>query len=132
MKLNSQTRYGLRACYILAQFYNKNSVSASELERYLNVSSKYVEQIMRKLSAGKIVGANRGATGGYFLLRSPNEVTVGEIVRLTENGVELVECVKKDSSCKCCPTSRTWKKVNEKINQVLDEITLEQMINGDI
>ena len=81
MKLSSKTRYGLRACHILAGNYQKTAVSAKLLEESLDVSSKYLEQIMRKLSEKDLVKATRGATGGYFLAKDPSLITVGDIVR---------------------------------------------------
>ena len=132
MKLSSKTKYGLKACHFLGLNYPETPVSASMLESYISVSGKYLEKIMRMLSSRGIVTANRGATGGYFLARPPKEITVGEIVRALEDDIELVECVKEDGKCKCCPTSRVWKKLHEGINSLLDDMNLEQVIKGEI
>lgn len=131
MKLSSKTRYGLRACHILAGNYQKTAVSAKLLEESLDVSSKYLEQIMRKLSEKDLVKATRGATGGYFLAKDPSLITVGDIVRALEP-IELVECLSKDSSCKCCPSAKVWKKLYDGINNVLDNMTLKQMTEGTV
>ena len=85
MKLSSKTHYGLMACHILGVNYPENTVSASALEGYIAVSGKYLEKIMRMLSARGIVTANRGASGGYYLAKPPSEITVGEIVRALED-----------------------------------------------
>ena len=132
MKLSSKTHYGLMACHILATNYPDNLVSASLLEKQIAVSGKYIEKIMRMLSTRDIVIATRGANGGYTLARAPKDITIGEIVRALEDDMEIVECVKSDGKCKCCPTSGVWKKLHEGINKLLDEMTLEQMINGEI
>lgn len=132
MKLSSKTHYGLNACYILAKNYPDNSISASALESQISVSGKYLEKIMRMLSARGIVAANRGANGGYYLARAPKEITVGEIVRTLEDDMEIIECVKNDGKCKCCPTSSVWKRLYAGINNLLDQMNLEQMINGEI
>lgn len=132
MKLSSKTHYGLMACNILAKAYPDGQVSASTLETYISVSGKYMEQIMRKLIARKIVGANRGATGGYFLAREPEKITAGEIVRALEDDMNIIECVKTDKKCKCCPTSGVWKKLYEGMNRILDDITLKQISDGEI
>ena len=132
MKLSSKTHYGLMACHILAKSYPVDTVSASVLESKISVSGKYLEQIMRMLSRRDIVSASRGANGGYYLTRSPKDITVGEIVRALEDDMEIIECVKGDAKCKCCPTSGVWKKLYEGINDILDDMNLEQMINGVI
>ena len=132
MKLSAKTRYGLRACHILGRAYPDNTVSATALESQIAVSGKYIEQIMRMLSKRNIVSASRGSNGGYYLARSPKEITVGDIVRTLEDDMEIVECVKADGKCKCCPSSKVWKKLYDGINELLDGITLEQMIKGEI
>ena len=78
MKISSKTHYGLQAAYILAR--EGGSVSAKVLEKEIGVSSKYLERIMRIMTAANIVSANRGVQGGYFVARKPDEITVGEIV----------------------------------------------------
>ena len=132
MKLSSKTHYGLMACHILAKSYPVDTVSARALESKISVSGKYLEQIMRMLSKRDIVSASRGANGGYYLTRSPKDITVGEIVRALEDDMEIIECVSKDGKCKCCPTSGVWKKLYEGINDLLDSMTLKQMIDGEL
>lgn len=132
MKLSSKTHYGLMACHILARNYPENAVSASTLENHISVSGKYLEKIMRMLSQRGIVTATRGATGGYLLAKSPNEITIGEIVRTLEDDMEIIECVKEGGKCKCCPSSAVWKKLYEGINSLLDSMTLEQMVTGQL
>ena len=132
MKLSSKTHYGLMACHILAANYPDTPVSASTLESRIAVSGKYLEKIMRMLSGRNIVSASRGANGGYFLAKSPAEISIGEIVRALEDDMEIIECVKDGGKCKCCPSSGVWKKLYEGINGILDSMTLEQMIKGEL
>ena len=132
MKLSSKTHYGLMACHVLAKSYPDKSVSASLLEKYIAVSGKYLEKILRMLSKRDIICANRGATGGYYLARAPKDITIGEIVRALEDDMEIIECVSKDGKCKCCPTSNVWKKLYDGINGLLDSMTLEQMVKGEV
>jgi Rrf2 family protein len=83
------------------------------------------------LASRGIVTASRGANGGYYLAKPPKDITIGEIVRTLEDDMEIIECVKSDGKCKCCPSSGVWKKLYDGINAVLDAMTLEQMINGE-
>ena len=132
MKLSSKTHYGLMACHILARNYPDKSVSASLLEKYIAVSGKYLEKIMRMLSKRDIISATRGVSGGYTLARSPKQITVGEIVRALEDDMEIIECVKDGGKCKCCPSRSVWKKLYDGINGLLDSITLQQMLDGEV
>ena len=132
MKLSSKTRYGIRACHLLGSIYGIETMSATDLEKRIGVSSKYIEQIMRLLIKRDIVTASRGANGGYTLKSPPNEISIGQIVRALEDDIEIIECVSKDGKCKCCPSSKVWKKLYNGINQLLDSMSLEQMIKGEI
>lgn len=132
MKLSSKTHYGLMACHILGKNYPEKAVPASMLENCISVSGKYLEKIMRMLAGRDVVTATRGANGGYFLTRPPEEITIGEIVRALEDDMEIIECVKDGGKCKCCPSSGVWKKLYSKINEVLDDMTLKQMIDGEL
>ena len=132
MKLSSKTHYGLMACHVLARNYPDNAVSASVLESQIAVSGKYLEKIMRMLSKRGIISATRGANGGYYLAKAPKDITIGEIVRTLEDDMEIIECVKQDGKCKCCPSRAVWKKLYEGINDLLDSISLEQMVNGQV
>ena len=132
MKLSSKTKYGLKACHILGLNYPNTVVSASSLESMLSVSSKYLEKIMRMMASKDIISASRGASGGYYLARPPKEILIGEIVRALEDNMEIIECVKEKGKCKCCPSSGVWKRLHKGINEILDSMTLEQMINGEL
>lgn len=132
MKLSSKTHYGLMACHILAANYPAETVSATALENSIGVSGKYLEKIMRMLSGKGVVAANRGANGGYYLAAPPEDITIGSIVRALEDDIEIVECVGKNGACKCCPSSKVWKKLYDGINEVLDGMNLKQLLEGEI
>ena len=132
MKLSSKTKYGIRACHLLGSVYGKETMSATDLEKRIGVSSKYIEQIMRLLIKRDIITASRGANGGYTLKFPPKDISIGQIVRALEDDIEIIECVSKDGKCKCCPSSKVWKKLYNGINELLDSMSLEQMIKGEI
>lgn len=132
MKLSSKTHYGLMACHLLAKNYKVAPISATELEKSINVSGKYLEKIMRMLSARDIVIATRGINGGYSLKKEPKEISIGDIVRTFEDDMEIIQCVTKDSPCKCCPSARVFKRLYNGINQLLDDMNLQQMIDGEV
>ena len=127
MKISKKTHYGLQACFYLAKVYPEGSISAKELEKKINVSSKYLERIMRELSLIGVVSAKKGILGGYFLAESPDKISVGQIVRALEDDLEIFDCVKREG-CDKCPSAAVWRKLYKGINDLLDEITLEQMI----
>ncbi len=122
MKISSQAHYGLQASIILARNYPK-IVSATELEKMIGVSKKYLERIMRALSTAGAVKASRGASGGYTLTKSPKDLSCGVIIRALENDLKIVDCVVKPCSREC-ESLFVWRKLYDGINEILDNISL--------
>ena len=126
MKFSTKSRYGLRACLLLAENYGA-PISAATLERETAVSGKYLEKIMRMLSSRGIVNATRGQNGGYSLSRSPEKVGVGEIVRALEDDIEIADCA-GHGTCRNCAGGLVWSRVYDSINKALDEMTLGSLL----
>ena len=128
MRLSSKSQYGLKACFILAQNYPERCVSASQLEKEIAVSGKYIEKIMRMLSGAGIVAAERGVTGGYKLRRAPADITIGDIARALEDNMEIADCI--TSACERCASGNVWRKLYAGINEVLDSMSRSDTIRG--
>ena len=129
MKISSKAHYGLQACFLLARA-NGKAVSAKELEKEIGVSCKYLERIMRTLTGAGVVKAVRGTQGGYYLVKSASETTAGDVVRALEDDLEIIGCV-KNGTCVKCSSSAVWRKLYDGINDVLNSITLADMVSGD-
>ncbi|MBQ1269767.1 MAG: Rrf2 family transcriptional regulator [Clostridia bacterium] len=125
MKLSQQTHNGLKIAYELGTVFPQE-ISSSRLAEKLFLSQKYLEKILRPLLKRGVVKASRGVNGGYRLALAPTEVTAGDVVRALEDDMEIIGCVKMP--CTACPTSAVWRKLYDGINQVLDGITISQMI----
>ena len=127
MRLAARSQDGLTACFSLAQNYPERCVSASQLEKEIAVSGKYIEKIMRMLSGAGIVAAERGVTGGYKLRRAPADITIGDIARALEDNMEIADCI--TSACERCASGNVWRKLYAGINEVLDSMTLQSMLD---
>ena len=97
------------------------------MEKEIAVSGKYIEKIMRMLSAKGIVRAERGVSGGYRLTRAPEKITIGDVARALEDNMEIVDCV--TFCCPNCATGEVWRRLYDGINGVLDSMTLQSMID---
>jgi Rrf2 family protein len=132
MKISTKSRYGLTACYIMAKNFNQKSLSLTQISNQSGVSLSYLEQLMLPLRKAKIVTASRGAQGGYTLSREPELITLGEIMRALEDGLEIVDCISEKCDKKeNCPTFTIWDRLNKGINNLLDSITLEDMLKDN-
>ncbi len=127
MRLSSKSQYGLKACFILAKHYNSRCISASMLEKEIAVSNKYIEKIMRMLSYAGVIQAVRGAAGGYKLARSPQDITIGDVVRALEDNMEIADCI--TASCRCA-AGDVWRMLYQGINAVLDSMSLQSLLDN--
>lgn len=133
MKVSTKGRYALRLMLDLAEYSNGNPVSIKDIAGRQEISEKYLEQIISILNKAGYVRSIRGAQGGYVLKKEPSEYTVGMILRLTEGdlapvscvGAESIGCDRKDQ----CVTVKIWEKINDAVNGVVDNITLEDLVN---
>jgi Rrf2 family protein len=131
MKLTTKARYGLKICYELGRQTDK-SLSSSEIALLTGYSVKYIEKLMKCLKKDGIVIAERGAGGGYRLSRPPEQITLGEIIRPLEDNLEIVKCVGGTCQNEChCPSYGVWKKLYNGINNLLDSMTLKEIIDDN-
>ena len=132
MKISTKGRYALRLLLDIAQNQQDGFVSLKEIAERQEVSKKYLEQIISILNKAGFVKSVRGPAGGYSLKRKPEEYTVGMILRLTEGSLAPVDCVEDGTDCgraDQCVTVLLWKKLNDAINGVVDNITLADLVD---
>ena len=133
MKLSTKGRYGLRALIDLALYSENETVSIASISARQNISESYLEQLIAKLRKAGLVTSVRGAGGGYRLAKPAAEISVGDILRALEGSLDPVECpgLKEESGCdgsEFCVTKYVWQRINDSINQTVDEIKLDQLI----
>ena len=132
MRVSTKGRYALRLMLDLAINGTGEPIKLKEVAERQQISEKYLEQIISILNKAGFVSSIRGAQGGYKLQREPGEYTVGMILRLTEKDLAPVSCV-GENPADCgrrpdCVTVKIWEKVNEAVCQVVDGITLADMV----
>ncbi len=132
MKLSTRGRYGIHAMYDLAEHYGSGSQSIKLIAERQGIPEAYLEQLIAILRREGLVISNRGAQGGYRLVRPPAEITVGEVLRALEGGLNLVDCLLEEDSCgrSCaCPSRIVWMKIRDGLNNIVDGISLQDMID---
>ena len=132
MRISTKGRYALRLMLDLAMYNTGEPVSLKDIAARQEISEKYMEQIISILNKAGYVRSIRGAQGGYLLRKEPKEYTVGDILRLTEGSLAPVACIDEGSEeCdrqKDCVTIRVWSMLNDAINNVVDHLTLEDLV----
>lgn len=134
MMISTKGRYALRVMVDLAMGEEGVFISLKEISKRQEISLKYLEAIIGILNRANLVQSLRGVNGGYRLSKKSQDYTVGEIIRLTEGGLTLVNCstCNKDSICarsNDCYTLPIWENLDHLINDYLDNISLFDIVN---
>lgn len=135
MKISTKGRYALRLMLDLAINADKQPVRVKEISARQEISDKYLEQIISVLTKAGFVRSARGPQGGYRLAKEPKDYTVGSILRLIEGKLCPVACLETDENiCERragCITLPLWEKLDEAINNIVDNVTLQDLIDWD-
>lgn len=133
MKISTKGRYALRLMLDIALNDAKIPVRIKDIAERQQISDKYLEQIVSSLNKAGFVKSLRGPQGGYRLTKKPEEYTVGMILRLIEGSLAPVACLDDDiNNCTRadrCPTLILWEKLYDAISEVVDNITLADLIS---
>lgn len=136
MKISTKGRYALRLMLDLALNDTGEPVRIKDISARQDLSDKYLEQIVSVLNKAGFVKSIRGPQGGYRLSKPPKQYTVGSILRLTEGSLVPVSCLEDDPN-ECprqeqCATLVLWKKLNDAISDVVDTITLADLVEWQL
>ena len=133
MKISTKGRYALRLLLDLAEHNTGIPVRVKEIATRQNISEKYLEQIIAILNKAGYVQSIRGAQGGYLLKKELNAYNIGEILRLMEGSIAPVWCLdEQERICEkkeSCVSLILWKKINDAVNEVVDNTTLQDLMD---
>ena len=132
MIVSTKGRYALRVMVNLAQHGREEYIPLKEIAETEGISQKYLESIMTVLSKAGFVDAVHGKGGGYRLNRSPEEYTVGSILKLTEGSLSAVSCTSQGAAAcsrtECCQAKPMWDKLDKMIDDFFEGITIGDLL----
>jgi Rrf2 family protein len=134
--LSQRTRYATRALQHLADRYGQGPVQLVEIAAAQNIPSKFLTVILSEMKRAGLVDTLRGKEGGYWLARSPDDITYGDIVRLTRGSLALVPCASRYNHRPCdncvdedvCRLREVMLTVRDETARVLDRISLSSKV----
>ena len=133
MMISTKGRYALRIMADVAQHDGEMPVSVREIAQRQDISGKYMEQIISVLTRSGLLRSVRGAQGGYHLAKSPEQITVGMILRAAEGSLAPVSCLEHTPNpcerCSACDTLPVWEGLNRVIMDYLDGITIQTILD---
>lgn len=127
MKISTKGRYGLTIMIELARKHGDGPTSLKVIANTHNLSEHYLEQLIAPLRNAGLVKSIRGAYGGYILAKEPADITSGDIIRVLEGPISLVEGLENEEPAK----RALWTRMRDAVKEVLDTTTLEDLANYD-
>ena len=132
MLVSTKGRYALRIMIDLAEHQKDGYTPLKETAARQGISEKYLEGIIKILVKNKMLAGVRGKGGGYKLTKTPDQYTVGSILRLTEGSLAPVACLEDEPNlCEraaSCVTLKMWEGCYKVINEYFDGITLQDLL----
>ena len=132
MRLSTKGRYGMRFMLDLALHYGEGPVPLNGIAQRQGISEKYLWNLIGPLKTAGLIRSVRGSHGGYVIAKSPSEINLKDVIYALEGQLCLVGCVDDHLLCErtsICITRDVWGEVSDKIQQVLEAITLKNMVD---
>lgn len=132
MNISRKGDYATRAMQELAMHYNRGPLQIEEIAARQAIPARYLEQLLLILKRAGFLESKRGVKGGYSLAKPPNQITLGQVIRLMEGPPAPIFCVDPTSREKCpvektCGHQSVWTEVRDAIAQILDNTTFEEV-----
>jgi len=115
----------------MAQHYDEGPIQIGDIAKRQDISVKYLEQLIIPLKKADYVKSVRGPKGGHMLAKSPEQITIGEIVSLLEGGINLTDCIENPETCNgsgSCLTRPIWEETTKAMYHKLNSITLSEVM----
>jgi Rrf2 family transcriptional regulator, cysteine metabolism repressor len=127
MNISVKGDYALHAIFDLALQKAGEPIKIADIARRQKIPQKFLELILAGLKQGGFVESRRGAEGGYLLSRTPEAITVGQVLRYLE-GSKSSKPTRKQSAAD--PFGETWKRVDQSVSDVIDQTTFAELVRN--
>lgn len=136
MNLSQKCQYALRSLFELAKREGRGPVNIAEIAEAQAIPAKFLELILVQIKQTGWVVSYRGIHGGYALGVSPQEISVGEVIRFIEGPLKPVKCIVGQGGNKCplrgkCAFMGLWDRAERAISQVYDSTTLRDLMDEE-
>lgn len=137
LTLSKKSRYALLALTRLAKDYGKGPILISEISISEQIPQRFLETILLELKKIGILGSKLGKTGGYFLIKKPEDVSLDDIIRHFEGSIAMLYCISEKSYQPCefckkeenCKIRNVFKEIRDNTVSVLKKTTIDQLVD---
>jgi len=136
MFVQQKSRYALRAIFELAKRGCGGPTKISDLAEAQAIPARFLEVILAQLKGGGFVDSRRGSGGGYVLLRDPQGLTVGEVLRFVQGPFDPVDCMGERPRARCalsgdCVFMPMWDDVRKAVSGVFESTTFQDLLDRE-
>lgn len=136
MFVPQKAQYALRAIFELAKRYGDGPVKISEIAKIQAIPARFLEVIMTQLKQAGFVESRRGRKGGHSLARSPQDLTVGDVMRFMQGPIGPIACAAGRSQQACafhgdCVFLPMWQKVRKATEEIYDGTTFQDLVDQE-
>jgi Rrf2 family cysteine metabolism transcriptional repressor len=127
MRLSKKSEYGLRALLELTRAHGTATLQRHDIAVRQHIPVEFLEQILLALKRAGLLSSRRGMNGGYMLIKPPDEITLGQVIRILDGPLAPIGCVSKTAQC---PVQHVMGAVRDAIAGILDNYTLADFASG--
>jgi Rrf2 family cysteine metabolism transcriptional repressor len=131
MVLSQKSQYAVRAAFELAKRQGSGPVSAARVADAQCIPLRFLENILSELRQAGVVESVRGKDGGYRLSRSPDQLSVGEIIRLVQGPMTAVDCGPACPLRSGCVLLPVWDRAHAAMMEVFEGTTFKELVEQD-
>ncbi|MDR3275967.1 MAG: Rrf2 family transcriptional regulator [Treponema sp.] len=133
MKISTRGRYGIRLLLDLAEHCAGPHVSLASIAERQNISVRYLEQVVIILRRSGYIRSIKGTSGGYTLTRPPEEIIIGDVLRLLEGDMLVIDPPRpqtQETLLQRCLRLMVYERLNNRIAEAIDNKTLASLFPG--
>jgi len=130
--IKSDTDYAMRMLVYLALNEEPGPVPAGVLVESQDVPVDFAYKILQKLCRAKILNSYKGVNGGFILMKSPEQISLSDVIEAVQGRIVIRPCLLNDKNCstdKPCPVSMRLQKLQDTLDREMSEITLAKIIS---
>ena len=133
MRLSTKGRYAVTAMLDLAIHYDEGPVTLADISGNQAISLSYLEQLFVRLKKYGLVEGLRGPGGGYRLARSPEDISIAQVINAIGEGIDVTQCGGSEDcqDGERCLTHALWDKLGKEIQSFMNGITLAGFLKRD-
>lgn len=137
LMLSKKTRYAMLALAKLAKEYGNGPILISDISTSQQIPQRFLENILLELKKMGVLGSKLGKTGGYFLIKHPDDVNLEDIIRHFEGSIAMLYCISEKSYQPCefckkeesCKIRGVFKEIRDNTLSVLKKTSLSQLVD---